>query len=142
MDNEILENAEIIWNYHRLHHDVFEDHYAKEIDGILVFGSSDISVADAAANLWLILLRHRLKDNKAPPYMIISGGYGTSRHSGYNLMGWKKPEAEIFSDRVLSILKNRDDCEHYQKLCIFGPKTLILILQVFIFHLNGQVFFF
>ena len=119
MDNEILENAEIIWNYHRLHHDVFEDHYAKEIDGILVFGSSDISVADAAANLWLILLRHRLKDNKAPPYMIISGGLGTSPHSGYNLMGWKKPEAEIFSDRVLSILKNRDNCEHYQKLRIF-----------------------
>ena len=119
MDREILERAEIIWNYHKIKHDVLKDDFAAQTDGILIFGSSDISVADEAANLWLKIVKDRLIGNKVFPYMIFSGGIGTGPHSGYNLMGWKRPEAEIFSERVVSIIKSNTDPSYIKNLRIF-----------------------
>merc|ERR1712038_1217040 len=105
MDEETLKKADIIWHYHKMNHNILKDEFAAKTDGILVFGSSDISVADEAANLWLKIAKDRLDINTICPYMIFSGGMGTGPHSGYNLMGWKRPEAEIFSERVVSIIK-------------------------------------
>ena len=51
--------------------------------------------------------------------MIFSGGMGTGPHSGYNLMGWKRPEAEIFSERVVSIIKSITDPSFIKNLRVF-----------------------
>ena len=119
MDNQIIEQAEVIWNYHRLNHDIFKDDFVNNVDGILVFGSSDISVADEAANVWLLTMKDRVHKGSMFPYLLFSGGMGTGPHSGCNLMGWTRPEAEIFSERVLSIIKDNVDPTHFSKLCLF-----------------------
>ena len=119
MDEEILKSAEIIWNYHKMNHAIFKDDFAAKTDGILVFGSSDISVADEAANLWIKIAKDRLDANMICPYMIFSGGMGTGPHSGFNLMGWKRPEAEIFSERVESIVKKNENPKYYENLQVF-----------------------
>ena len=119
MDKRILDKAQVIWNYHQLNHNIFKDEFANQADGILVFGSSDISVAHVAADLWLSLISHRLQKDISVPYIIFSGGMGTGPHSGCNLMGWNKPEAEIFSECVLAILKEKLDHAHLDKLQVF-----------------------
>ena len=37
-------------------------------------------------------------------WLVFSGGFGTGPHSGANLLGWTKPEAEVFSERVRTML--------------------------------------
>ena len=119
MKKRILEKAEMIWNYHKLNHDIFEDDFSSKTDGILIFGSSDISVADEAANLWLLLVDDRIKKDLVFPYLIFSGGIGTGPHSGSNLMGWDRPEADIFAERVKSIVTKRIDQHYASQLQIF-----------------------
>ena len=119
MDNQIIEPAELIWNYHRLNHDIFKCEFVNNLDGILVFGSSDISVADEAARVWLLVLKDRVHLGNIFPYLLFSGGMGTGPHSGSNLMGWTRPEAEIFSEHVLSIIKDKVDKTQFSKLRVF-----------------------
>ena len=75
-----------------------------------------LSVADEAANLWMKIAKDRLNANMIFPYMIFSGGMGTGPHSGYNLMGWKRPEAEIFSERVVSIIEGNANPMYHENL--------------------------
>ena len=119
MESYVIEKAEIIWNYHKMNHDISKDDFAAQTDGILVFGSSDISVADEAANLWMKIAKDRLDANMICPYLILSGGMGTGPHSGYNLMGWKRPEADIFSERVVSIVKRNENPNYHENLQMF-----------------------
>ena len=119
MQSHILDKAEVVWNYHKLNHDIFEDGFATKADGILVFGSSDISVADEAANLCLLLVKDRIDNDLTFPYIIFSGGIGTGPHSGSNLMGWDRTEAEIFSERVQSIITKVLDSAYASQLRMF-----------------------
>ena len=56
---------------------------------------------------------------KVKPYMIFSGGIGTGPHSGSNLMGWDRTEAEIFSERVQSIITKVLDSAYASQLRMF-----------------------
>merc|ERR1719272_1883059 len=63
-----------------------------EWDGILCLCSSDIRVAGYAAQLHLQGLAK---------WLCFSGGFGTGPHSGANLLGWTKPEAEVFAEEAV-----------------------------------------
>ena len=118
MESYVIEKAEIIWNYHKMNHDMSKDDFGANTDGILVFGSSDISVADEAAKLWIKIAKDRMEAKDKFPFIICSGGIGTGPHSGYNLMGWTRPEAEIFSERIKSIIKSNANPIYYESLHI------------------------
>jgi rhodanese-related sulfurtransferase len=75
--------AQTIWDYHHLHHQL------EKADGIMVLCSHDLRVADEATRL----LKAGLGN-----WVIFSGGFGTGPHSGANLNGWTRPEAEIFAE--------------------------------------------
>lgn len=75
--------AQTIWDYHHLHHQL------AKADGIMVLCSHDLRVADEATRLY----KAGLGD-----WVIFSGGFGTGPHSGANLNGWTRPEAEIFAE--------------------------------------------
>ena len=75
--------AQTIWDYHHLHHEL------EKADGIMVLCSHDLRVADEATRLY----KAGLGD-----WVLFSGGFGTGPHSGANLNGWTRPEAEIFAD--------------------------------------------
>jgi hypothetical protein len=95
--------VELVWNYHHVEQENRVDEGFKQtVQGILVFCSSDVSVADAAVDLWLEIAQTRQADdtNAELPYLAFSGGMGTGMHSGANLLGWTKPEAEVLSDRA------------------------------------------
>ena len=81
--------AEQVWDYHHMRHDV-----AGHADGILVFCSHDLRVADHAAHLF---------HEGLGTYVLFSGGFGTGPHSGANLNGWTRPEAEIFAARAAEL---------------------------------------
>ena len=78
---DTMRAAETVWNYHLMHHEL------KPADAIAVFCSHDIRVADHAVKLY--------KEQRLSPRLIFSGGFGTGPHSGKNLNGWEKPEAEV-----------------------------------------------
>lgn len=122
MQSHVLRKAEVIWNYHKLNHDIFQSGFAANVDGILVFCSSDISVADEAANLWLTVVKERIKQEQSFPYLIFSGGIGTGPHSGSNLLGWDKPEADILAERTRLAITNQLGPTHHFKLRIFIEK--------------------
>lgn len=73
-----------IWDYHRLKHPLPE-----HVSVILVFCSHDTRIAKYAAKLFLEARAH---------FILFSGGMGSGPHSGANLHGWTRPEAEIFAD--------------------------------------------
>ncbi len=76
-----LEDAKILYEYHRLHQTLHE------ADLILVLGSHDLRVAEYAAELF---------NSGLAPLVIISGGMA---HIGDLLeTGWKRTEAEEFAD--------------------------------------------
>jgi hypothetical protein len=80
--------AATIYEFHRMHTPV------EAADGILVLCSHDLRVADTAAELFL---------QGAGRWICFSGGFGTGPHSGANLNGWTRPEAEIFAERAVEL---------------------------------------
>ena len=96
--NTTDEAVEIVWNYHHLNHKLISSP-----DGILVFCSSDITVADVAARLFW-----KYHDTNPDLYILFSGGMGTGIHSGANLLGWTQPEAIVFRDRVNKYFDGKD----------------------------------
>jgi uncharacterized SAM-binding protein YcdF (DUF218 family) len=78
--------AQVIWDYHHMHHSL------EKSDGILVLCSHDLRVADEAV---------RLYNSGLGEWIVFSGGFGTGPHSGANLNGWTRPEAEIFGEAAI-----------------------------------------
>jgi hypothetical protein len=114
--------VQLVWDFHQLGHEVVGDPtFVAGLDGILVFCSSDVSVAQAAADLWVHVATARLtavcggsdgasiarqgdggafaaaENTATVPYLLFSGGHGTGPHSGANLLGWTEPEATVLS---------------------------------------------
>lgn len=80
MDEE--EAVHHVWNYHHTKHNL------APADGIMCLCSSDIRVAQHAAQLHL---------QGYGAWVLFSGGFGTGPHSGKNLLGWTDPEAVVFA---------------------------------------------
>ena len=78
--NEVDKNAKIIWDYMLMHQEL------KPMDAIFALGSNDLRVAEHAAELYL---------NGFGKYVVCSGGNGKASD-------FSKPEAEIFSEVLLS----------------------------------------
>ncbi len=78
MTSEIQNAAQVVWEYHRL------DHQLEPADLLFVLGSHDLRVAEHAANLF-----HR----KLAPHVVLSGGFGVRQENG-----WVKSEAEMFAE--------------------------------------------
>ncbi len=85
--------AETVWEFHRMRMDVAAR--AATVHGTLVLCSHDLRVADRAAELF--------KAGQGGKWCLFSGGMGTGSHSGQNLNGWTRPEAEIFAERALQL---------------------------------------
>ncbi|GAB3174091.1 YdcF family protein [Telluribacter humicola] len=77
LTEEVIELAELIWDYHRLNHTI------EKADCIFVLGSHDPRVAERGAQLWL--------DGYAP-LLIFSGGLGN-----FTKEIWTEPEADQFA---------------------------------------------
>jgi len=78
--------AERVWEYLHMGHDLVAS------DVIVCMGSSDLRVATYAAELYMRGLA---------PLLLFSGGVGTGPHSGHNLLGWDRPEAEVMADEAV-----------------------------------------
>mgnify|MGYP002783566974 CR=1 FL=1 len=78
----ILDAARQLWNYHCLHEVI------SPADGILVFGSNDLRVAEYAAQLF-----HR----QLAPWILFSGGRGRMTEH------WPDSEASCFAQRAISL---------------------------------------
>lgn len=83
--------AQKLYDFHGMNHAV-ENGAAADV--ILVLCSHDIRVADHAAALIL---------KGVGKWLLFTGGFGTGPHSGANLNGWTKPEAEIFANRAIEL---------------------------------------
>jgi uncharacterized SAM-binding protein YcdF (DUF218 family) len=80
--NEVLQLAEILWNYHHVNHEL------KTSDLIIGLGSHDLRVAEYTAQLFL---------QNLAPLIIFTGGQDP--HKGDIAgTGWKKTEAEMFKN--------------------------------------------
>eukprot|EP00039_Didymoeca_costata_P010777 m.145966 g.145966 ORF g.145966 m.145966 type:complete len:231 (+) comp14959_c0_seq6:220-912(+) len=90
-DEKITAAAEKIYKYHQMEDELSAED-SSQYDGILCMCSSDLRVAHHAAEMW---------KKKEEGWLLFSGGYGTGPHSGANLLGWTKPEAEIFADEAV-----------------------------------------
>lgn len=77
MNSTIQEAAEILWNYHLMHHRL------KKSDGILALGSHDLRVPERAAELYL---------QGFAPLVIMSGGLGN-----FTRDLWTESEADKFA---------------------------------------------
>jgi DTW domain-containing protein YfiP/uncharacterized SAM-binding protein YcdF (DUF218 family) len=80
-----MDDESLIFQYLRMGHEL---HHA---DAIVCLGSSDLRVATFAAKLF-----HR----GLAATLVFSGGIGTGPHSGRNLLGWERPEAEVMADEA------------------------------------------
>jgi uncharacterized SAM-binding protein YcdF (DUF218 family) len=74
---EILSLAQIVWDYHHMHHEL------KKSDCILVLGSHDVRIAERGAELYL---------QGWAPLLIFSGGLGRLTEGL-----WQETEADKFS---------------------------------------------
>lgn len=83
MTREIMDAAQLIWDYHHINHVV------EKSDLIFVLCSHDLRVADYAATLFLKGLA---------PWILFSGGM--AHHGDLLETGWDKSEAEMFADRA------------------------------------------
>jgi len=81
MTEEVLELAEILWDYHHMHH------VLAPAGVILVLCSHDLVVADRGADLFLA---------GYAPLLVVSGGSGAITRRI-----WKEPEAEVFAARAI-----------------------------------------
>jgi uncharacterized SAM-binding protein YcdF (DUF218 family) len=77
INKRILELAQIIWDYHHMHHQMVKS------DVILALGSHDLRVAERAAELYL---------QEWAPLVIFSGGLGRLTADS-----WTQTEAELFA---------------------------------------------
>jgi uncharacterized SAM-binding protein YcdF (DUF218 family) len=77
MNKIVLAAAQVLWNYHQLHHQL------KKSDCILALGSHDLRVAERAAELYL---------QGYSPLLIMSGGLGN-----FTREIWTESEAEKFA---------------------------------------------
>ncbi len=85
--NEVDRLAEVVWNYHLLHHQL------ERADLILVLGSHDIRVAEHAVKLFL--------EGWAP--LILFSGTGYEHKEDLLSLSWRKwgrAEAEVFADQA------------------------------------------
>jgi len=90
MDDPVVRSAaELVYSYAHMHHSLKRTD-GKRWDGILCLCSSDLRVAQHAAQL------HR----ELGGWLCFSGGMGTGPHSGANLLGWTEPEAVVFAREV------------------------------------------
>lgn len=89
---EVLEAAKTVYEYAHMHHSL-ERADGKQWDGVLCLCSSDLRVAQHAAQL------HR----KLGGWLCFSGGKGTGPHSGANLLGWADAEAIVFAREAARI---------------------------------------
>ncbi len=82
-DADILALAEVVWDYHQLHHEI------STADAILVLCSHDTIVAERGAELFL--------EGRAP-LLVFSGGSGaiTGRL-------WNEPEADLFARMAVDL---------------------------------------
>eukprot|EP00929_Paragymnodinium_shiwhaense_P080080 TRINITY_DN41748_c0_g1_i2.p1 TRINITY_DN41748_c0_g1~~TRINITY_DN41748_c0_g1_i2.p1 ORF type:complete len:248 (-),score=39.24 TRINITY_DN41748_c0_g1_i2:596-1339(-) len=131
--------ARTVFDYLRLEADLaeFEEQPA---DALICLGSSDLRVAAHAAKLFQRGLATRL---------VCSGGIGTGPHSGANLLGWTRPEAEIFAnvmhqehgiprDKILVEAESKNSGENMQfshrllkQHGCADPKRVILVQKPF-----------
>jgi uncharacterized SAM-binding protein YcdF (DUF218 family) len=81
MTEEVLGLAEILWDYHHMHH------VLEPADVILVLCSHDPIVADRGADLFLA---------GYAPLVVVSGGSGAITRRM-----WTEPEAEVFARRAI-----------------------------------------
>jgi len=81
MTEEVLALAEVLWDYHHMHH------VLAPADVILVLCSHDLAVADRGADLFLA---------GYAPLLVVSGGSGAITRRI-----WKEPEAEVFARRAI-----------------------------------------
>ncbi|MDZ7786266.1 MAG: YdcF family protein [Candidatus Saccharibacteria bacterium] len=80
MNAGVIESAKIVWDYHKLHHDL------KKVDLILVLGSHDRRVAEYASDLFL---------EGYAPWILFSGNEGVGKEvSGFD----GRPEADVFAE--------------------------------------------
>ena len=82
----VNEAAQQVWKYLQIRHDPTAS------DVIVCLGSSDLRVATYAAELF---------KRGLAPWLVFSGGVGTGPHSGCNLLGWDRPEAEVMADEAV-----------------------------------------
>ena len=92
LDEAVAAAARTVFDYLRMESDLTEFE-ARPADALICLGASDLRVAAHAAELFKRGLATRL---------VCSGGVGTGPHSGANLLGWTRPEAEIFADLMES----------------------------------------
>jgi uncharacterized SAM-binding protein YcdF (DUF218 family) len=76
-ESRITELAQLIWDYHHLHHRL------EKAELILALGSNDLRVAEHAADLWLA---------GWAPWLMMSGGSGALTRELFD-----RPEAELFA---------------------------------------------
>lgn len=123
MDEQIRALAQVIWDYHRLNHQLFR------ADAILVLCSHDLVVAERGAELFL---------EGWAPLLIFSGGLGS-----ITSQMWTEPEADRFAaiavglgvpkEKILTESKSTNTGENIlftRKLLMDGgidPRSLILV---------------
>ncbi len=83
MNQSVHDAAQIIWDYHHVHHDL------QPADAIWVLCSHDLRVADRAVELF---------EQKLAPRIIFSGGFGNFTDGVF-----EKPEADLFAERALEL---------------------------------------
>eukprot|EP00937_MAST-01D_sp_MAST-1D-sp2_P005767 g5767.t1 len=90
VDKKAVEAAALrVWDYLQMGHDVSA---SASFDVIVCLGSSDMRVATRAAELF---------ERGLAPCLLFSGGVGTGPHSGRNLLGWERPEAEVMAEEAV-----------------------------------------
>lgn len=89
MKEDVNKLAQIIWDYHLLHHKL------KKADCIFVLGSYDTRVAEYGANLFL---------QRYAPYIIFSGGHGEVTENIF-----KEPEANVFANIAIKMGVPKDN---------------------------------
>jgi uncharacterized SAM-binding protein YcdF (DUF218 family) len=82
MTEDVLALAEILWDYHHMHH------VLEPADVILVLCSHDVVVADRGADVFLA---------GYAPLLVVSGGSGAITRRI-----WAEPEAEVFARRAIA----------------------------------------
>jgi uncharacterized SAM-binding protein YcdF (DUF218 family) len=82
MRDQIVESAQLIWDYHQLGHSI------GSADLIFVLGSHDPRVAERAAGLYM---------DGVAPRILMSGGFGNFTRGTF-----EKPEADLFAEIAIS----------------------------------------
>jgi uncharacterized SAM-binding protein YcdF (DUF218 family) len=85
LNAEVLENAKVVWEYHRMGHAI------RPCDVLVVLCSNDLRVADYAVEV---------ADRALSRWIVFTGGIA---HQGDLLAtGWDRPEAVVFAERAVA----------------------------------------